>query len=359
MDRITAIAFFALVTLVAAGSAVAQEDAGPLAGTAQQLKPNELPTNIPGATTIAASPEWFNPLNATDLELEYYGYPPRPDQFEQSKAFSTWQKAIMASKKRVTPVLAVTNNFAGPVKLKPGSAAPSNGSAALSNSYNWSGYVNTNGVTSYGSSSFYYIIGDYVVPVARQAYSNCAQSWDFALTWIGIDGWGSGDTLQAGSEADAYCSLGTTSTYYSAWYEWFPYGWTRITSLPIAPGDNLFVEVWSTSSTAGHAYLVNYNTNQYVVVNFSAPPGYHLAGNSAEWIVERPTIGGSLATLTNYISDYFSDAYAYTFGYRAVDPGSAGSFPVTMLDNNGNGISYPTPLGANAIWMQDEGSVRY
>src|SRR5262249_10165473 len=141
----------------------------PLAGTAQQLKPNELPTNIPGATTIAAPLEWFNPLRATDQELEYYGYPPRPDQFEHPKAFATWQKAMTASKKRVAPVLEVTANFAGPVKARAGLAAPSGGSAA--SSYNWSGYVNTNGVTSYGSSSFYYIFGDYVVPVARQAYS--------------------------------------------------------------------------------------------------------------------------------------------------------------------------------------------
>lgn len=329
----------------------------PFAATAQQLKPNELPTNIPGATTIVAPPEWFNPLEATDQELEYYGYPPRPDQFQQPKAFATWKKAMMASKKRIAPVLEVTNNVAGPVKVKAGSAAPSSGSAALS--YNWSGYVNTNGATSYGSSSFYYILGDYVVPVARQAYSKCVPTWDYAVTWVGIDGWGSGDVLQAGSEADAYCFLGATSTYYSAWYEWFPYGWTRITSLSIVPGDDLFVEVWSTSSTAGHAYLVNYNTDQYVIINFSAPPGTHLVGNSAEWIVERPSVGGSLATLTNYISDYFSDSYAYNFGYSGVDPGSATSFPVTMLDNSGNPISYPTPLGVNAIWMQDEGSARY
>jgi len=329
----------------------------PLAGTAQQLKPNELPTNIPGATTIAAPLEWFNPLRATDQELEYYGYPPRPDQFEHPKAFATWQKAMTASKKRIAPVLEVTANFAGPVKARAGLAAPSSGSAA--SSYNWSGYVNTNGVTSYGSSSFYYIFGDYVVPVARQAYSKCDGGWDWSVTWVGIDGWGSGDVLQAGSESDAYCSKGTTATYYSAWYEWYPYGWTRITSLPIIPGDDLFVEVWSTSSTAGHAYLVNYNTNQYVTINFSAPPGTHLVGNSAEWIVERPSIGGTYATLANYISDYFSDAYAYNFGYTAVDPGSAGSFPVTLLDNSSNPISYPTPLGVNAIWMQDEGSARY
>jgi hypothetical protein len=333
--------------------------AAPLTGAAQQLKPNELPTNIPGTTTIAAPPQGFNPLTASDQDLEYYGFPPKPNEIDSPKAFASWQKAMTASKIRVKPVLEVTKNFAGPAKLAAGAkaGAPAGGSAA--SSYNWSGYVNTNGVTKYSNSSFYYIIGDYVVPVARQAYSKCTPTWDYAVTWVGIDGWGSGDVLQAGNEADAYCFLGVTSTYYSAWYEWFPYGWTRIPSLPIVPGDDLFVEVWSTSSTAGHAYLVNYNTNQYVIINFSAPPGTQLVGNSAEWIVERPGIGGGLATLSNYISDYFSDAYAYNFSYSAVDPGSAGSFPVTMLDNSGNPISYPTPLGVNAIWMQDEGTARY
>jgi hypothetical protein len=337
--------------------------AAPLAGTAQQqlqqLKPNELATNVAGVTTIAAPPKGFNPLTASDQDLEYYGFPPKPNEIAAPKAFASWQKAMTASKIRVKPVLEVTKNFAGPAKLKAGmsAAAPATGTAA--SSYNWSGYVNTNGVTKYGSSSFYYIIGDYVVPVARQAYSKCDGTWDYSVTWVGIDGWGSGDVLQAGNEADAYCSGTTKATYYSAWYEWYPYGWTRIPSLPIVPGDDLFVEVWSTSSTAGHAYLVNYNTNQYVIINFSAPPGTQLVGNSAEWVVERPGVGGGLATLANYISDYFSDAYAYNFGYSAVDPGSAGSFPVTMLDNNGYAISYPTPLGVNAIWMQDEGSARY
>jgi len=334
--------------------------AAPLTSTAQlqqQLKPNELATNVAGVTTIAAPPAGFNPLTASDQDLEYYGFPPRPDEVRAPNAFASWQKAMTASKKRISPVLEVTKNFAGPAKLKGSAGTPTPGSAA--NSYNWSGYVNTNGVTKYGSTSFYYIIGDYVVPIARQAYSKCDGGWDWSVSWVGIDGWGSGDVLQAGSESDAYCNGSTKATYYSAWYEWYPYGWTRISSLPIVPGDDLFVEVWSTSSTAGHAYLVNYNTNQYVIINFSAPPGTQLIGNSAEWVVERPTIGGSYATLANYISDYFSDAYAYNFAYSAVDPGSAGSFPVTMLDNSSNPISYPTPLGVNAIWMQDEGLARY
>jgi hypothetical protein len=328
--------------------------AAPFAGTAQQLKPNELPTNIAGATTIAAPPASFNPLTASDQDLEYYGFPPRPNEIDAPKAFASWQKAMTASKTRIVPKLEVTKNFSAPAKAK--AAAPSSGSAATSS--NWSGYVNLNGVTKYGSSSFYFVISDYVVPIARQAYGACTGGWDYSVTWVGIDGWGSGDVLQAGNEADAYCSGSTTSAYYSTWYEWYPYGWTRITNLPIVPGDDLFVEVWNTSSTAGHAYLVNYNTNQSVTVNFSAPSGTQLVGNSAEWVVERPGINGSLATLSNYITDYFSDSYAYNFGYSAVDPGSASSFPVTMLDNSGNPISYPTILGTNAIWLQDEGSAR-
>jgi hypothetical protein len=45
------------------------------------------------------------------------------------------------------------------------------------------------------------------------------------FTWVGIDGAGSNDVLQAGVEADALCyySYGypVTSTYYSAWFEWY------------------------------------------------------------------------------------------------------------------------------------------
>jgi len=329
--------------------------AAPLTGTAQQqqLKPNELATNVAGATTIAAPPTGFNPLTASDQDLDYYGYPPRPDQVAAPKAFASWQKAMNASRKRIMPQLEVTKNIAGPAKLKAG-AVPPGGSAATSS--NWSGYVNTNGVTKYGSSSFYYVIADYNIPAVQQAFGACTGGWDYAVTWVGMDGWGSGDVLQAGNETDAYCSGSTKSTYYSTWYEWYPNGWTRISSLPIVPGDELFVEVWNTSSTAGHAYLVNLSTDQYVTINFSAPSGTQLVGNSAEWIEERPGVNGSLATLSNYISEYFSDAYAYNFGYTAVDPASSSSFPVTMLDNSGNAISYPTILGTNAIWVQDEGS---
>lgn len=340
--------------------------AAPLAGFAQntrQLQPNEHALNLPGATTIEAPPAGFDPIAASDEELAYHGFPPRPNQSAQPKAYATWFKAMKASKVRATPNLEQTAIFHGPLKpakVANPTAVESNPllsmqSSNTANSYNWSGYVDFGGATSYGSSSFYYLVNDYVVPVAEQAFGACTGAWDYGSAWNGIDGWGSPDVLQAGVEFDAYCSGSTRASYYSAWYEWYPYGEVRISGFPIAPGDDLFVEVWHTSSTQGYAYLVNYNNSQAVEVGFTAYPGYPLVGNSAEWVVERPSVGGSLATLSNYIMAPFWDAYAYTEGYSKffdIDEAT----PVDMLDNSGNVISYPGYLGLESFVMHDTGS---
>jgi Peptidase A4 family len=327
--------------------------AAPLAGIAQQLKPNEIRTNIPGATTTLAPPKDFNPLTASDEDLDYHGFPPRPDEIAAPKAFASWKSAILASKTRLVPKLEMTSLFHGPAK---GSASTLKGISNTLEFYNWSGYVNTNGVKSYGSSSFYFLYSDFVVPVARQAFGVCTGGWDYESSWVGIDGYGSPDVLQAGIEADAYCSGSTTATYYSPWFEWFPNAETRITNLAIAPGDDYFVEVWNTSATAGHAYLVNKNANTAVIINFNAPAGTKLVGNTAEWVVERPTVGGTFANLTNYIDDPFWDSFAETFNGAVVDVSSPSSIPVVMVDNSLNPISYPTLLGPSAFLMQDEGS---
>ncbi len=338
----------------------------PMANLAQNTKhmqPNEVATNLPGVTTILAPPAGFDPINASDEDLAYHGFPPRPNQNTEPKAYATWVKAMNGSKTRVTPKLEQTSVFHGPVQLKQkvnASALESNIALAgqpsnTYNSSNWSGYVSFSGATSYGSKSYYFTVNDLTVPVAQQAFGACTGGWDWGSAWNGIDGWGSSDVLQAGIEFDAYCSGGARSAYYSAWYEWYPYGEVRIPSLPIAPGDDIFIEVWNTSSTAGHAYLVNYNTGQAVNIAFSAYPGHPLVGNSAEWVIERPSVSGSLATLTNYIMDPFWDSYAYTQGDAAFYD-IATSTPVDMLDNSGNLISYPEYVGVEAFVGHDTGS---
>ena len=312
-----------------------------------------IPTNLPGVTTVLDVPADFDALHATAAQLDAAGLPPRPDAQLQRKAFASWQRAVTAKTVRVMPTLVQTDIKHGPHKP----AAGSNGTSS-----NWSGYVLLNSQTSRTNASFYYLIADYVVPVAEQAFGACTGGWDWSSSWVGIDGYNSSDVLQAGTEQDAYCSGSTTSSYYSAWYEWYPLGEVRIGSFPVSPGDDLFVEVWSTSATAGHAYIVNYNTNQSVNLAFSAKSGTTLIGNSAEWVVERPTVGGSLATLTNYIQDFFEDAYAYDFSYHQSSPSApysgVSSIPVTMVDSNNNGLSYPALLGPSSILFNDEGAAR-
>ena len=335
--------------------------ATPLAGLAQNAKtrvlaPNEVLTNLPGATTIVAPPAGFDPIVASDEDLQYHGFPPRPNQTTDAAHYATWARAIKASKTRVMPKLEQTSIMHGPAKQKNGKNAVPTGSNGTTSSYNWSGYVDFSGASSYGAASYYYLVSDYIVPPARQAFGACTGGWDYSSSWVGIDGWGSGDVLQAGSESDAYCVIGINSQYYSAWYEWYPYGEVRIGGFPVAPGDELFVEVWHTSATQGYAYLVNYNNNQAVQVGFTAPAGTYLVGNSAEWVVERPTVGGSYANLTNYIADPFWSAYAYTESYALYTPSSASAYGITMLDNSGYGISYPQLVGSEAFVMHDEGS---
>jgi len=332
---------------------------------ASQAASNQLPTNLPGATTAVAPPSGFDPLTASDEDLATYGFPPRPAQ--ASPAYAAWARAMKSSRERIFPQLEVTDiqNTVNRASANPNGRMTN----TVGYSSNWSGPVSFSGAKSYGTTSFYYIIGDYVVPIAEQAIGACTGSWDWSSQWVGIDGDGSSDVLQAGIEADALCSGGVTTPYYSAWYEWYvsgcnpannPCNEVRI-SLPVTAGDDVFVEVWDTTSTQGYAYIVNENTNQYTQVGFKPPAGSggKLVGNSAEWVVERPTVGGSLATLTNYTQDFFADSFAYTFGSVLYDPGTTSNTLLDMQDSSGCVISYPTTLGSYGIWFQDENSARF
>ena len=314
-----------------------------LAQNARPLQPNEHQTTLPGITTIEAPPAGFDPVNASDEELAYHGFPPRPNQNTEAKAYANWVLAMNASKTRIVPQLEQTANVHGPARTEQ-KATPT----AVGNKIplpgphdnnlittNMSGYYTLSGATSYGSNSFYYIVSDFVVPVAQQA--GCNGGWAYASEWSGIDGFGpSPDVLQAGIDFDAYCSGGIRASYYAAWYEWYPNGVVLISGFPVVPGDDLFVEVWHTSPTQGFAYLVNKNTNQAVELSFTAHPGYPLVGNSAEWIVEDP--GG----LVNFGMIPFWDAVAYTESGVQYCSTSGTAIDEVILPL----IISPTPLGS-------------
>jgi Peptidase A4 family len=344
--------------VVAVASCLALVNINAFGQTGPDARPaaNRIATNLAGVTTSIAPPRGFDALQASDRDLANYGFPPRPDVNAHPTAYARWSKALTASKTRVVPRLERTNVYHGPMR------AGAQLTESTGTSSNWSGVVVFSGATSYNTSTtFYYVYADYVVPVAGQAFGACTGGWDYSASWVGIDGYGSNDVLQAGLEADAYCGGFSLETNYSAWIEWAPASEMSISNFPVAPGDDLFVDVWHTSPTQGYAWFTNLTTNQYVDMGFTAPSGTLLIGNSAEWVVERPSLGtgsgsGSLATLTNYVADAFWDCQASTENQVSYTPGSSGSLLVTMLDNDDNPISYPTLLGSTAILFQDEGS---
>jgi len=327
--------------------------AAPLVSKAQGRNANMFATNLPGVITFAAPPEGFGALTASDEQLADFGFPPRPDPAVLPKQYASWAKAILASHTRIVPTLEQTSIFHGPARLR---EEVESGRASTLESYNWSGYVDLNDATRFGSSSFSAIATDVVVPTASQAFGVCSGNADYGSSWAGMDGATSNDVLQAGIEFDAYCFEGVTATLYSAWFEWYPSAEIRITNFPIAPGDDYFLEVWNTSATQGYAYLVNENANEAVTISFNPPSGTKLIGNSAEWITERPESNGTTATLTNYIAEPFWNAYGTTHENRVFDPGSSAA--MVMFDSNSKEISYPTLLGDSAFLTQDANSAR-
>jgi hypothetical protein len=330
--------------------------------------PVSFPTNLPDATTTAAPPAGLNPLTMSAADLAAWGYPPQPGPNAAPQAYAVWAQAVTAAQTRIFPWLARSNRAHGPT-LGSQSIVLSNSTPVVTSavnsalgSYNWSGYLNTNtdGVL------FTSVFAQYVVPRAQQAPGTCTGGWDYSSTWVGLDGAGTAanDVLQAGTSADAYCGPSddpeepsgsqTTATSYSGWYEWYPMNATNISGLTVKPGDNMFVEVWSTSPTTGGVFVVDLNTQQYVSLNLTAPAGVQVAGGSAEWVLECPSISGNLATLTNYISEYVSGAFAVDTNGTTYAP--ADSTPVVMVDQNMQPISYPTLLGTNALQIQNTGS---
>jgi Peptidase A4 family len=319
--------------------------ASPLASIAQSQ--NELPTNLSGITTTAAPPEGFDPARASDADLAYYGFPPRPNDY--SGNYESWAKAMASAGERITPTLEQTNIYHGPLQK-------ASGEDNALESFNWSGFAHLGTAKSYGKSSYSFVYANITVPTANVADGTCTDKPDFASGWVGIDGDDSNDVLQDGIEFDAICDKGVKSTFYAAWFEWFPFSEVRVGGFPIAPGQKFFVEVWSTSATAGHAFIENVTKGKHVTINFSAPKGTKLIGNSAEFITERPGVNGGLATLTNYGSQTYSDAMGETFSGIKIDPGD--SKAIIMLDNNHKPISFPTLKSATSFVMKDEGSAK-
>jgi len=272
-------------------------------------------------------PDGFDPRTATARELTVHRLPRRPDAKTEPELRDLWERTMARTQLWITPEFEHHEHIShGPARV---SRVPK---VANSTSSNWSGAV----ASSPADKPYRFVGGQWTVPSPNTA----ADGVYYASEWVGIDGsGGSGDVLQAGTETQITKFWIFSSARVYAWWEWFPAGEVAISNLPVSAGDVMYCLICADSTT--HASVSFSNQSQGVGTRFDITPprGTTLAGNVAEWIVERPSVGGSVANLTDYAACYFDECIAG--GSGRVD-NLSGADLVTMTGAGGATLSEPT-----------------
>jgi hypothetical protein len=179
----------------------------------------------------------------------------------------------------------------------------------------WSGYLVASDIknrTSVVSS----VSGSWTVPAVKFSENDT-----FSGVWVGIGGYGEETLIQVGTEQE--CVSGQR-TYY-AWYELLPAYMIRIRTLSVQPGDTITTSI----------SLINENTSTWSIEindvtqgrNFRKNVFYNSSRLSAEWIVERPKVNGTVTTLADFGDMTLTECKATLAGVT----GAVGNFSYVQL----------------------------
>lgn len=319
-------------------------------------------------------PAGFDPLKASALDLEQYGFPPAPDKTAIAE-YAVWAAMLAADRTRRADTTTRTTNIRhNPVRGAHTSGIVGNATAATSN--NWSGYAVAAAENTFTGKN--YVYGQWIVSAVGAG--NCINGPLLASEWVGLDGYGSSDVLQAG------INVACGGSYY-VWYEWFTSGCSTNTaalpcyesalSLTVSPGDLIDVAVWYTAAPDnGHAYILDVTTGVSASVSFNQPPGFsgsEYRGNSVEWVVERPelcfdsTTNCSLVNLPNYVAAPMNKVHALGttgFFFPSSSPSGSTIYDISMVCPPWNpssacssttAISVPKLFGLWSLWFYPDG----
>jgi len=151
-----------------------------------------------------------------------------------------------------------------------------------SEAFNWSGYFKTG-----AAGTFHAATARWVVPKVAASAGNT-----FSSNWVGIDGAVTGDNqlIQTGTESDFVGG----AAQYDAWWEILPAAETPV--FTVKPGDVMTAFVKKLPSGKWSISITDKTSGK----SFTTQKSFSGKGRSAEWIEERPQVGGSLATLAHY-----------------------------------------------------------
>ena len=188
--------------------------------------------------------------------------------------------------------------------------------------------------------------------------------WD-SSTWVGIDGHGQNDVLQAGTR-QTLIDNDDKDTQYVPWFEWFPDSEVDIFiadssgngshPMPEAPGDVFTTNIFYVGNS-GVIVLTNVTAGVLFTTTMDPPDGADHAGKSIEWIMETPceaVIGTDhLSALPAFTPVVFTQATGSDAIGRTFDPNAAAAFTTEIPRTDFLGprinLTHSTSPGPNQV----------
>ncbi|MGA2309609.1 MAG: G1 family glutamic endopeptidase [Candidatus Bathyarchaeia archaeon] len=201
-------------------------------------------------------------------------------------------------------------------------------------STNWSGYAAVSSISSPANGFVNSVTGNWVIPTLTL---NSSQN-TYDATWVGIDGFSDGTVEQIGTEQD--CVNGIQENY--AWVEFYPRPSRIITGLTVNNGDAFTASVAYEGGSLFALSITDLTTRQSYSRAYSAVA----QRQSAEWVVEAPSLSAEVLPLANFGTVNFSSAQFTdnTGTTYAIDGQGPGTYDAIALDDPNGGSAKPSGL---------------
>lgn len=262
-------------------------------------------------------PKGFRPYTASNARLAEYGFPARPSN---AASLARWRTEMRNWKGSApAPRFLMETNMRSDTTYTP----------------NWAGYV----IQDLGGNFFTHAEGWYTEPTIYS--SRCSHTVE--SSWAGIGGYNTSILAQNGTVYDS-----SGSANHQAWWEIVP----EFAMVPINffghPGYLFDASTRWLGNNAYRFWFYDYKTATTDVFDIS---DFNYEPESAEVIIERPTVNGSYTNLSNFGTWNVAEAQANEQNFDTYPPTSGNTLTIRhgvhmSSRTDGNDLADPSNIGS-------------